>query len=268
MLIIKGVVPNTPVPAVLVNNIPGIKPVTVLRLVIVVDNALLVIVPVIPVTAATEPNSIFLSSTVIVDEFTVTVVPLTVKLPPIVVSPVVVNVVNAPVLAVVAPIGPGAANVEPFNELAFKLATTVFDATINGAVPAAIVDSTVVNLPVLAVVEPSAPGAANVEPFNELAFKLATLVVDATINGAVPIAIVDVICPFADIVVNAPDDAVVAPIVPVKSDALIFPFAKIAHAFVNVLFVPATGASTNKFAAFAIVITLVLANVGAKTALT
>ena len=57
----------------------------------------------------------------------------------------------------------------------------------------------------LAVVLPIAPGAANVAPFKLLAFKLATLVVDATVNGAVPVPMVEVT------VVKRPVDAVVAP---------------------------------------------------------
>jgi hypothetical protein len=44
-------------------------------------------------------------------------------------------VVNVPLLAVVAPIGPGLANVFPFNKLAFKFATFVVLLTIKGAVP-------------------------------------------------------------------------------------------------------------------------------------
>ena len=46
------------------------------------------------------------------------------------------------------------------------------------------------------------------------AFKLATCVVLATVNGAVPVATVDVITPDAETVVNAPVVAVVAPTVP------------------------------------------------------
>ena len=42
-----------------------------------------------------------------------------------------------------------------------------------------------------AVVVPMAPGAAKVAPPRDEAFRLATLVVDATINGAVPVATVD-----------------------------------------------------------------------------
>jgi len=52
---------------------------------------------------------------------------------------------------------------------------------------------------------PNGPGAAKVAPFKLLAFKLATLVVDATVNGAVPVATVEVT------VVKRPVDAVVAP---------------------------------------------------------
>ena len=48
-----------------------------------------------------------------------------------------------------------------------------------------------VNPPVLGVV-PIAPGLAKVAPFKELAFKFATLVVEATTRGAVPVAKVEV----------------------------------------------------------------------------
>ena len=48
----------------------------------------------------------------------------------------------------------------------------------------------VVKAPVLGVV-PMAPGLAKVAPFNELAFKLVTLVVEETVNGAVPVVTVD-----------------------------------------------------------------------------
>lgn len=49
-----------------------------------------------------------------------------------------------------------------------------------------------VKAPVDAMPLPIAPGAANVAPPRLLAFKLATLVVDVTVRGAVPVAIVDV----------------------------------------------------------------------------
>lgn len=52
----------------------------------------------------------------------------------------------------------------------------------------------VVNAPVPGVPEPMAPGAAKVAPFKLLAFKLATLVVEATENGAVPVARVKTSC--------------------------------------------------------------------------
>ena len=58
--------------------------------------------------------------------------------------------------------------------------------------PVNVVADTVVNAPVEAVVEPIAPGAANVAPFKEDAFKLATFVVDDTTNGAVPVDTVEV----------------------------------------------------------------------------
>ena len=52
--------------------------------------------------------------------------------------------------------------------------------------------ASVVNAPVPAVVEPIGPGEAKVAPLRLDAFKLATLVLEVTMNGAVPLAIVDV----------------------------------------------------------------------------
>ena len=70
----------------------------------------------------------------------------------------------------------------------------------------------VVNVPAAAVPPPIVPGVAKVAPLSEDAFKLATFVVDAITNGAVPVARVDVICPVAEIVVNFPVEAVSVPI--------------------------------------------------------
>ncbi len=53
-----------------------------------------------------------------------------------------------------------------------------------------------VKAPVDAVPLPMAPGAAKVAPFKELAFKFATLVVEATTKGAVPVARVEVSWPL------------------------------------------------------------------------
>ena len=51
---------------------------------------------------------------------------------------------------------------------------------------------TVVNAPVERVVEPMGPGAAKVAPPSKLAFKLPTTVVEVTVRGAVPVAIVEI----------------------------------------------------------------------------
>ena len=80
----------------------------------------------------------------------------------------------------------------------------------------------VVNAPVDAVPDPMAPGAANVAPLSELALRLATLVVEETINGAVPLASVLVIWPVAEIVVAATVDAP-----PVPSGVELMPLAKL-----------------------------------------
>jgi hypothetical protein len=58
---------------------------------------------------------------------------------PMVLLPLLVKVVKAPVLGVV-PMAPGLANVAPFKELAFKFATLVVEATTRGAVPVAKVE--------------------------------------------------------------------------------------------------------------------------------
>lgn len=52
----------------------------------------------------------------------------------------------------------------------------------------------VVNAPLPGVVPPIAPGDAKVAPLKLEAFRLATLVVLATENGAVPVARVETIC--------------------------------------------------------------------------
>jgi hypothetical protein len=49
-----------------------------------------------------------------------------------------------------------------------------------------------VKVPVPAVPVPIFPGEAKVAPFKEEAFKLATLVVEATTKGAVPVVAVEV----------------------------------------------------------------------------
>ncbi len=51
---------------------------------------------------------------------------------------------------------------------------------------------TAVPLIVLRVVPPIAPGAANVAPLSDDAFKFVTFVVEVTVIGAVPVAIVDI----------------------------------------------------------------------------
>jgi hypothetical protein len=45
-----------------------------------------------------------------------------------------------------------------------------------------------VNVPTFGVPEPIGPGAAKVAPFKLEAFRFGTFVVDATVNGAVPVA--------------------------------------------------------------------------------
>jgi succinate-acetate transporter protein len=141
-----------------------------------------------------------------------------------------VAVVKVPAEAVVVPIAPGDANVAPLNELAFKFATFVLELTISGAVPVdtvltSVLAVAVVKVPAAAVVLPIAPGDANVAPLNELAFKFATLVVELTISGAVPVATV-LVNEFAVAVVNVPAAAVVLPIAP--GDANVAPFKELA----------------------------------------
>lgn len=106
-----------------------------------------------------------------------------------------VSVVNTPVDATLDPIAPGLANVAPPKLLAFKLATLVVDATINGAVPVVTVLVTVVKRPVLAVVEPIAGGLTklNVPP----SVKLPVLVtVPVKVNPfTVPVPLTEVTVP-------------------------------------------------------------------------
>jgi hypothetical protein len=71
------------------------------------------------------------------------------------------------------------------------------EATEKGAVPVERVEvicpvaEMVVKAPDEAVPDPIGPGAAKVAPLRLEAFKLATLVVEETVNGAVPVETVD-----------------------------------------------------------------------------
>ena len=94
-------------------------------------------------------------------------------------------------------------NTVPLNS---TLGVDAAPAPLNVVSPLAV---SVVNAPLPGVVPPIAPGDAKVAPLRLEAFRLATLVVLATTNGAVPVASVDVICPVALSVVNAPVDGVV-----------------------------------------------------------
>jgi hypothetical protein len=60
------------------------------------------------------------------------------------------------------------------------------------------------------------PGDAKVAPLKDEALRLATLVVLATLSGAVPSATVEVICPLAEMLVNVPLFAPSLPTGPVK----------------------------------------------------
>lgn len=133
---------------------------------------------------------------------------------------VALSAVNAPVEGVPPPIAPGLAKVAPLKVEALRFATFVVEATENGAVPVASVlviapvAESVVKAPVDGVPPPTAPGAANVAPLKLEALRFATLVVDAILKGAVPVASVLVICPVALSVVNAPELGVPFPIAP------------------------------------------------------
>ena len=69
----------------------------------------------------------------------------------------------------------------------------------------------VVKAPVEAVPEPIGPGAANVAPERDEAFKLATLVVEVMMSGAVPVAIVEVswVPEIVEATVSAPAEVTV-----------------------------------------------------------
>jgi hypothetical protein len=66
----------------------------------------------------------------------------------------------------------------------------------------------VVKLAAAAVLPPIAPGEANVAPFSEEAFRFGTLVVLATVKGAVPVDVVLVkvgaVMPFVKVCAAAP----------------------------------------------------------------
>jgi hypothetical protein len=129
-----------------------------------------------------------------------------------------VNAENVPAAGVPVPIAAGDAHVEPRSCETFKFGTTVVLVMANGAVPIASVE---VIWPVALIVvcaadpgvlPPIAPGAAHVLPKSCEALRLVTAVVLATTNGAVPVVTVEVICPLALMVVNAPAAATVPPI--------------------------------------------------------
>lgn len=119
--------------------------------------------------------------------------------PDAVMTPVAESEVNAPDAGVPPPIAPGAAKVAPPSEEALRFATLVVLATTKGALPVETVDviapvaEIVVNAPAAGVPPPIAPGAANVAPPKDEALRFATLVVEATTSGAVPVAMVEVI---------------------------------------------------------------------------
>lgn len=77
-----------------------------------------------------------------------------------------------------------------------KSKVAVADSTLRIGVPLLIVKlvlaMSVVKVPAAGVVPPIAPGAANVAPFNDDAFRFGTFVVEPTVNGGVPVATVDV----------------------------------------------------------------------------
>ena len=117
------------------------------------------------------------------------------------------KLVNAPVEAAVPPIAPGEAHVPLLRYCEFNPLTIVEEAKVKGAVPFATVEAITPLVAMLdaGVVEPIAPGAAKVAPFKKLEFKFATTVVDATLNGAVPVACVEVITPLtAKLVAGVP----------------------------------------------------------------
>lgn len=107
-----------------------------------------------------------------------------------------------PLVAVAKPTTPALA-ATPVPTLIRKDAVPLFEAT-DGDVPKKpdeivgaafeyrrVVAVNVVNLIVLGVVPPIAPGEANVAPLSDDAFKLATLVVLVMLSGGVPVATVD-----------------------------------------------------------------------------
>lgn len=136
------------------------------------------------------------------------VVPVKAKAPvefPIVVAEVPVELIKVVPKMVVAPL---MAFVPPEAPIVLAADVPVPNVLVRDA-PVPIVELPeevrVVKEPVEGVPEPIAPGLAKVAPFKEEAFKLATLVVEATTNGAVPEARVEVIWPEAErVVVETP----------------------------------------------------------------
>jgi hypothetical protein len=83
--------PKAPAPDDLVSAIPGIIPIVDVNPVTVVVVVIAVIVPVTEAIDVTDPNSIFLSSTIKLLELIVVVIPFTVRFPPTITLPLVVN---------------------------------------------------------------------------------------------------------------------------------------------------------------------------------
>jgi hypothetical protein len=79
-------------------------------------------------------------------------------------------------------------------------------AVVNPASVTEVLPVRVVKVPLPGVPDPIDPGAAKVAPFKDEAFRLATLVVEATTKGAVPVATVEVNCPDI-LMVDTPDRA-------------------------------------------------------------
>jgi hypothetical protein len=81
----------------------------------------------------------------------------------------------------------------------------------------------VLKVPAAAVPPPMAPGAAKVAPLSELAFRLATLVVEAITSGAVPVETVEVswVPETIPVEVMAPEPMVPAPVMLPAAEILI-----------------------------------------------
>lgn len=158
----------------LLNPVPKVRPLKALFAIVVTLPKLIPVIVLALALALVVPTRLRPSP------LTVVAVTVVLVLVTVLVSPVAATPDEKP--CVIVPV--------PVDKIRFWLAARVRPALAEISPEAEIV----VKAPVPAVVEPIAPGAAKVAPFRRAAFRLVTTVVEATENGAVPVAKVEMSC--------------------------------------------------------------------------